>query len=59
MQHVVPVPHAGHGQVVHAVDVKKSAHTPCAQTWFDAHGVPQLPGWFEQWIGLRSSCVVV
>ncbi len=31
-QHVVPVPHAGQGHVVHAEDVKKSAQLPCAHT---------------------------
>jgi hypothetical protein len=31
-QHVVPVPHAGQGQVVQTVDVKNAAQVPCAQT---------------------------
>jgi len=59
VQHVVPVPHAGHGQVVHDCEVKKSEQTPCAHTWLAAQAVPQLPAVLEQWSGLDWSCASV
>ena len=58
-QHTVPVPHAGHGQVVQAVDVKNAAHIPWAQTWSAGHAEPQFPTAFEQWRGLEASCATV
>ena len=58
-QHVVPVPHASHGHVVHDDDAKKSVHVPAAQTWSVAHATPQLPATAEQWRGLSASWAVV
>jgi hypothetical protein len=51
----VPVPHAGHGHVVHACDVKKSTHVPCAQTWFVWQATPHAP---QSSGSLFSSCWV-
>jgi hypothetical protein len=54
-QQVVPVPHAGQGQVVQTVEVKNGAQAPCAQTWSAAQTLPQLP----QLRGLDASCAEV
>ncbi len=58
-QQVVPTPHAAHGQLVHAVDVKKSVHVPSAQTWFVAHAVPHVPETAVQWSGFEPRSVSV
>jgi hypothetical protein len=54
-QHVVPVPHEGHGQVVQAAEVKNGVHAPCVQTSSAAQTLPQLP----QLKGLDASCAAV
>jgi hypothetical protein len=46
-QVTVPVPHAGHGEVVQDADAKKLRQTPSAQTWSAAQPVPQI-GLLEQ-----------
>lgn len=56
MHEMVPVPQAGQGDAVHDVEVKKSVHVPCAQTWSAAHATPQLLAWAEQCSGLEVSC---
>jgi hypothetical protein len=59
VQQVVPVPHAGQGQVVHDGDEKKLVQVPCAQTWSAAHAGPHRPATDEQWTGLDASCADV
>jgi hypothetical protein len=43
VQHDVPVPQAGHGQVVQAWEVKNAVQAPATQTWLAAHALPHIP----------------
>ncbi len=43
LQHTVPAPHAGQGQLVQAVEVKKPVHAPATHTSLLAQTTPQAP----------------
>ena len=55
LQLTVPVPQAGQGEAMQALEVKNPVQVPATQTWSALQGLPQFPGWLEQWIGLDSS----